>query len=94
MVLILITGQNLPKLTRMLDKLPFYNTTTMSTINAYGEAAVLKPGHPPQIGKGNEGLIYVDDFEGTSNSIDLRFPFISWALASTPQGNDYFPKQH
>ena len=82
----------LPKLTRILDKLPFYNTNVMSTINAYGEAAMLKPGHPPQIGKGNEGLIYVDDFEGTRNSIDLRFPFISWAMASTPQGNGLFPE--
>jgi len=82
----------MPKLTRILDKLPFYNTTTMSTINAYGEAAILKPGHPPQIGKGGNGLIYVDDFEGTRNSIDLRFPFISWAMASTPQGNGLFPE--
>ncbi len=82
----------LPKLTRLLDKLPFYSTSTMSNINAYGEAAVLKPGHPPQIGKGNEGLIYIDDFEGTRNSIDLRFPFISWAMASTPQGNGLFPE--
>ncbi len=74
-----------PGLTRLLNKLPFYNTTAMSTINAYGEAAFLKPGHPAQIGSGDEGLIYIDDFEGTRNSIDLRFPFISWALASTPQ---------
>ena len=74
-----------PQLTRLLNKLPFYSTTAASTINAYGEAAILKPGHPQQIGKGDEGLIYVDDFEGTRNSIDLRFPFISWSLASTPQ---------
>ena len=32
------------------------------------------------------GLIYVDDFEGTKASIDLRFPLISWTLASTPHG--------
>lgn len=74
----------LPSLTRLLNKLPFYNTNVTSTINAYGEAAVLKPGHPPQIGKGNEGLIYIDDFEGSTSSIDLRFPFISWTLSSTP----------
>jgi cell surface protein SprA len=74
-----------PKLTRLLNKLPFYNSNAMSTINAYGEGAVLKPGHPAQIGAGGEGLIYVDDFEGTRNSIDLRFPFISWSLASTPK---------
>ncbi len=74
-----------PKITRFLNKLPFYNTTAMSSINAYGEAAVLKPGHPSQIGTGDAGLIYVDDFEGTRNSIDLRFPYIAWTLASTPQ---------
>ncbi|MDB5247893.1 MAG: hypothetical protein JWQ40_2287 [Segetibacter sp.] len=81
-----------PKITRLLNKLPFYNSTALSTINAYGEAAFLKPGHPRQIGSGDEGLIYVDDFEGTRNSIDLRFPFISWSLASTPQGNNAFPE--
>jgi len=81
-----------PKLTRLLNKLPFYNSTAMSSINAYGEVAFLKPGHPSQIGTGSSGLIYVDDFEGTTSSIDLRFPFISWSLASTPQGNSLFPE--
>jgi len=78
------------RLTRMLDKLPFYSTNEMSTITAYGEAAILDPGHPPQIGKGNNGLIFIDDFEGSRNSIDLRFPLIGWGLASTPQGNGLF----
>ncbi len=73
-----------PSLTRWLDKLPFYSTTAASNITAYGEAAYLKPGHPRQIGKGDEGLIYIDDFEGSTNSIDLRFPYVAWALASTP----------
>ncbi len=81
-----------PKLTRLLNKLPFYSSSEMSTINAYGEAALLKPGHPKQIGKGNEGLIFIDDFEGTRNSIDLRFPIISWSIASTPKGNGLFPE--
>lgn len=74
------------QLTRLLDKLPFYSTNALSTIQAYGEAALLKPGHPPQIGKGGEGLIYLDDFEGTRSNIDLRFPFVGWTHASTPQG--------
>ena len=82
----------LPGLTRLLDKLPFYSTTTQSTINAYGEAAVLKPGHPSQIGSGSNGLIYIDDFEGTRSSVDLRFPFVAWTLASTPAGNGLFPE--
>jgi cell surface protein SprA len=77
-----------PRLTRWLDKLPFYNTNEMSTITAYGEAAMLKPGHPPQIGKGSSGLIFIDDFEGTRNAIDLRFPLVSWGLASTPGGDN------
>lgn len=81
-----------PRLTRWLDKLPNYNTTEMSTITAYGEAAMLKPGHPPQIGKGGSGLIFVDDFEGARNAIDLRFPLVSWGLSSTPAGNGLFPE--
>jgi cell surface protein SprA len=75
-----------PQITRLLDKLPFYSTKEMSTINAYGEAAILKPGHPPQIGKGNAGAVYIDDFEGSTSAIDLRFPLTSWAMASTPNG--------
>jgi cell surface protein SprA len=81
-----------PRLTRWLDKLPFYNTTEMSTITAYGEAAYLKPGHPPQIGKGSSSLIFIDDFEGSRNAIDLRFPLVSWGLSSTPAGNGLFPE--
>ncbi|HTI07755.1 MAG TPA: cell surface protein SprA [Puia sp.] len=82
----------LPQLTRALDKLPFYTTKEMSTINAYGEAAILRPGHPPQIGKGTSGAVYIDDFEGSTSSIDLRFPLTSWSLASTPQNNGLFPE--
>jgi len=76
--------KDIPRLTKWLDKLPFYTTTAPSTINVYGEAAMLKPGHAPQIGKGNSGTSYIDDFEGSKSGIDLRFPPISWTLASTP----------
>ena len=82
----------LPGLTRFLNRLPFYSTKAKSFINAYGEGAVLKPGHPSQIGSGSQGQIYIDDFEGTQSDIDLRFPLVSWALASTPQGNASFPE--
>ncbi len=87
-----------PRLTRWLDKLPFYSTKATSSIQAYGEFAFLDPGHAKQIGKGDEGVIYIDDFEGTRSSIDLRFPLINWTLASTPQkaqdanGNILFPE--
>ena len=77
------SGQ-LPQLTRALNHL--YATKTMSTINAYGEGAILKPGHPPQIGKGTSGAVYIDDFEGSTSAIDLRFPLTSWTMASAPAG--------
>lgn len=84
---------DIPRLSKWLDKLPFYSTKTVSSITAYGEAAILDPGHAPQIGKGSQGASYVDDFEGTRSSIDLRFPLISWTLASVPQGqNTIFPE--
>ena len=83
---------DLPRLTKLLNKLPFYSTKAMSSVTAYAEAAMLKPGHAPQIGKGNNGAIYIDDFEGTQSPIDLRFPLISWTLASVPAGNGLFPE--
>jgi len=82
----------LPGLTRFLNRLPNYSTKAKSFVTAYGEAAYLQPGHPPQIGKGSQGLVYIDDFESSKTSIDLRFPFVSWAMASTPQGNPKFPE--
>ncbi|MEO5647206.1 MAG: cell surface protein SprA, partial [Chitinophagaceae bacterium] len=78
--------RDVPRLTKFLDKLPFYSTTAPSSINAYVEGAYFDPGHAPQIGKGKEGLVYIDNFEGSKSSIDLRFPPIAWALASTPFG--------
>ena len=82
--------KDLPGLTRLLDKLPFYSTKAKSSIIAYGEAAILQPGHAQQIGKGGSGVIYLDDFEATRTNIDLRFPFNAWTLASTPM--DRFPE--
>ena len=80
---------NWPRLTKWLDKLPFYSTKAMSSITAYAEAAILDPGHPKQInGSDKTGQIYIDDFEGTRSGIDLRFPLISWTLASVPQGRN------
>ncbi|MFC0771837.1 T9SS outer membrane translocon Sov/SprA [Terrimonas alba] len=77
-----------PRLTKWLNKLPFYNSQETSSVSAYAEAAMLQPGHAPQIGKGSAGQVFIDDFEGTRSGIDLRFPLISWNLASVPQGNN------
>ncbi len=87
-----------PRITKILDKLPFYSTNVPSTLNAYGEGAFLQPGHAPQIGKGSNGVIYIDDFEGCKSGIDLRFPLISWVMSSAPAhatdrlGNELFPE--
>ena len=78
--------KDVPRLTKWLNKLPFYKTDAPSTINAYAEAALLKPGHAPQIGRGQNGVIYIDDFEGSNSGLDLKFPAINWQLASTPFG--------
>ncbi len=75
-----------PRLTKLLDKLPFYSTTAPSSVNFFAEGAYLKPGHAPQIGRGSKGIINIDDFDGTQSGLDLRFPPISWALASVPFG--------
>jgi cell surface protein SprA len=88
------------RLTKWLDALPFYSTKQVSNINVYGEAARIIPSTARQIRpeKGGGGLVYLDDFEGTRNGIDLRFPFIAWTLASTPYqskdrfGNVLFPE--
>ncbi len=72
------------KITRWLDKLPFYNTTATSSVSASGEVAVMIPGHPAIIGKGESSRAFLDDFEGARSSYDLKFPYNQWTLASTP----------
>jgi cell surface protein SprA len=76
-----------PALTRLMDKLPIYSTTSPSFISASAEVASLLPGHPKQINSLDpEGAVYIDDFEGTRSSYDLKFPAAAWTLASTPVG--------
>ncbi len=70
-------------LTKMLDKLPFYNTKETSTITMSGEVAKLFPGHSKAVGAA--GTSYVDDFEGAITPLDMKNPG-SWFLASTPLG--------
>ena len=92
-------SSEVPRLTKLLDKLPFYSTKAPSSITAYAEAAVLQPGHAKQINGTNtdgsqekKGQVYLDDFEGSRAGIDLRFPLINWTLASIPQNNGLFPE--
>jgi cell surface protein SprA len=77
-------------LTKLIDKLPLVATKETSSITFEGEFAHLIPGHPNVIDK--EGSAYIDDFEGTRISYDIK-NWTSWKLASTPQGqDDKFPE--
>lgn len=76
-------------ITKLLDKLPFYSTKQVSTISFDGEVAQLLPGHSSVIGK--TGIAYIDDFEATKTSIDMK-DRSSWVLASTPQLQNMFPE--
>lgn len=79
-------GSELPFLTKALDALPFYSTKEQSNFTVQGEIAHLIPGHNRAVGKGDEASVYLDDFEGSSSSIDLKGTPQVWRLASTPRG--------
>ncbi|MCC8115215.1 MAG: cell surface protein SprA [Bacteroidales bacterium] len=68
-------------LTNWLNKIPTVNATTPSSISLVAEYAKLIP-HQQKSGS-NKGSSYIDDFEYTQTSYDLRSPY-SWFLASTP----------
>jgi len=77
-------------LTKLVDMIPLINTKAPSTISINGEFANLLPGHSKAIGK--SGTTYIDDFESSKSTIDLR-NVGSWFMASTPQGQpDLFPE--
>ncbi|HLA55843.1 MAG TPA: cell surface protein SprA [Flavobacterium sp.] len=72
-----------PFLTRMVNKLPNIDTDVASNLSVRGEIAFLKPDTPKSDKFEGESTIYVDDFEGSQTTIDLRSPF-SWSLSSVP----------
>ena len=73
----------IPFLTRMVNKLPNLDTDVPSNFSFRGEVAFLKPSTPKGDQFEGESTLYVDDFEGSQTTIDLRTPS-SWFLASTP----------
>lgn len=81
-----------PWLTKLVDKLPFFSSKVPSKIRFDGEFAQFLPGHSKAVGQ--TGTSYIDDFEGSKSTIDLKNPG-NWFLASTPQGQttrDMFPE--
>ena len=69
-------------LTDLIDKLPFIETKQKSRISIYGEVAQFIQGINKE--NGQTGTSYIDDFEGSKSTIDLR-QWSIWKLASTPQ---------
>jgi cell surface protein SprA len=71
-----------PFITKVVDALPFISTKQESRVTIDGEFAHFIPGHPKVIGR--TGTTYIDDFEGSKSTIDLK-NMVFWSLASTPQ---------
>ena len=82
---------NAPWLTRLVDKIPLIQTKEPSSIQIAGEGADLIPGHSKAISN-NNGTSYIDDFEGSVSTIDLRSPG-AWFHSSIPYGQtNLFPE--
>jgi cell surface protein SprA len=73
-----------PFLTRMVNKLPNMDTDVPSNFSLRGEIAFLKPDASKTDQFEGESTVYVDDFEGSQTTIDMRSP-LSWSLSSTPK---------
>ncbi|TDP60272.1 cell surface protein SprA [Flavobacterium dankookense] len=72
-----------PFLTRLANKLPNIDTDVPSNLSLRGEIAFLQPDTPKQDRFEGESTVYVDDFEGSQTTIDMRSP-LSWSLSSVP----------
>ena len=73
-----------PFLTRMVNKLPNVDTDVPSNFSLRGEIAYLKPDSPKADQFEGEATVYVDDFEGSQTTIDMRSAS-SWSLSSVPR---------
>lgn len=76
-------SSEVPFLTRLVNKLPNMDTDAPSNLSVRGEVAFLQPQTPKNDSFQGEATIYVDDFEGSQSTIDMRSVF-AWSLASTP----------
>lgn len=72
-----------PFFTRLVNKLPNIDTDVPSNLSFRGEVAYLKPGASKADQFNGEATTYIDDFEGSQTTIDMRSP-LAWTLASVP----------
>ncbi|MDH5683297.1 MAG: hypothetical protein OEZ20_02400 [candidate division WOR-3 bacterium] len=70
--------------TSFLDRLPLLRAETPSSFSISSEAAVSLPD------PNTKGLVYLDDFEGSTISSDIRFGGngLNWAFSSVPVNKD------
>lgn len=80
-------SSEVPFFTRLVNKLPNIDTDAPSSVTVSGEVAYLMPNASDGDKFQGESTIYVDDFESSQSSIDLRSPY-AWTLSSTPEDND------
>lgn len=78
-----------PFFTRLVNKLPNMDTDVPSNFSFRGEVAYLKPGASKADQFDGEATTYVDDFEGSQSTIDMRSAQ-GWSLSSVP--SDLFPQ--
>lgn len=76
-----------PFFTRLVNMLPNIDTDVPSNLSVRGEIAFLRPDTPKADQFQGESTLYVDDFEGSQSTIDMRSAY-SWSLASTPTNKD------
>ncbi|MBQ0083043.1 MAG: cell surface protein SprA [bacterium] len=76
-------------LTKAVDAIPGINATAPSSLVLNAEVAQMIPGHRKV--DGNPGYAYLDDFESTETTIDLRYPYY-WHLSATPYDDGVSPK--
>ena len=84
-------SSEIPFFTRIVNKLPNIDTDVPSNLSLRAEVAFLKPDSPAADRFEGESTIYVDDFEGSQTTIDMKSP-LAWSLASVPlwkSGSNY-----
>jgi cell surface protein SprA len=77
-----------PFFTRLVNKLPNIDTDVPSNFSFRGEVAYLKPGASKADQFNGEATTYVDDFEGSQTTIDMRTAN-GWSLSSVPVRTEF-----
>ncbi len=78
-------------LTKLVNKIPGYNTKEESSVTLNGEVAFMLPDPNTKKslipGDNGESVAYIDDFEGAKKLIPLGLNPLSWAISSMPIDN-------